>query len=119
MSEPCGVVVVFDGEDGSAARKRTDQNYKANRPTGDQGLEPIRALPDIERGVGAHGIGWLELDDAEVDDLIATLVHATSGLRRARSFSTLQAAVWWSPLACVDGAKAPDRIFWNVRGPGC
>lgn len=82
LSEPCEVVVVFDGENGSAARKQIDQGYKANRPVDDQALEPIRALPDIKRGLDAYGVGWIEIDDAEADDVIATLVHATSGRQR-------------------------------------
>jgi DNA polymerase I len=38
------VVVVFDGQDGSAQRKQTDAGYKANRPADDNALKPIRAL---------------------------------------------------------------------------
>lgn len=77
LPEPPEVLVVFDGQDGSAARKEADGEYKANRPTGDDALKPILALPDVKRGLDAYGIRWTEIDDAEADDVIATLVHVT------------------------------------------
>ncbi|WP_182883918.1 5'-3' exonuclease [Microbispora sp. H10949] len=75
LSQPPEVVVVFDGEYGSALRKDADSAYKANRPAGEAALKPILALPDVKRGLDAYGIDWLEIDDAEADDVIATLVH--------------------------------------------
>src|ERR1700722_8472870 len=45
------VIVVFDGENGSAQRKATDSGYKASRPDGDEALKPIRALPAVKAGL--------------------------------------------------------------------
>ncbi|WP_433216726.1 5'-3' exonuclease [Microtetraspora malaysiensis] len=82
IPDPPEVIVVFDGEYGSAARKETDPSYKANRVADETMLNPIRALPDIKRGLDAYGIAWTEIDDAEADDTIATLVHRASGRTR-------------------------------------
>jgi DNA polymerase I len=41
------MIVVFDGELGSAARRGTDPAYKAHRPGGEAALAPIKALPDV------------------------------------------------------------------------
>jgi hypothetical protein len=67
------VVVVFDGQDGSAQRKETDAAYKANRPADDEALKPIRALPSVKAGLDLFAITWVEITDAEADDVIATL----------------------------------------------
>jgi DNA polymerase-1 len=67
------VVVVFDGENGSAQRKATDSDYKANRPEGGEALKPILALPAVKAGLGLYGITWVEDTDAEADDVIAAL----------------------------------------------
>jgi len=67
------VVVVFDGENGSAQRKATDSDYKANRPEGGEALKPILALPAVKAGLGVYGITWVEDTDAEADDVIAAL----------------------------------------------
>ena len=67
------VVVVFDGQDGSAQRKEADAGYKANRPADDNALKPIRALPSIKAGLDLFATTWVEIDDAEADDVIATL----------------------------------------------
>lgn len=82
ISKPPEVLVVFDGQEGSAARKETDDRYKANRPTDEAALKPILALPEVKRGLDAYGISWIEIEDAEADDVIATLVHATPGRDR-------------------------------------
>jgi DNA polymerase I len=68
------IAVVFDGELGSAARRATDPAYKAHRPGSEAALAPIRALPDVKRGLDALKISWTEIEDAEADDVIATLV---------------------------------------------
>jgi DNA polymerase-1 len=73
------VIVVFDGEDGSAARREADPGYKAARPVGPQALQPILALPDVKAGLDAFGITWIEIGDAEADDVIATLTAAQPG----------------------------------------
>ena len=70
------VIVVFDGEDGAAQRKDADAGYKANRPGDGEALRPIRALPDVKAGLDKHGITWVEIPDAEADDVIAALAAA-------------------------------------------
>lgn len=77
LSSPPEVVVVFDGENGAAARKETHDGYKASRPTDPEALLPLQYLPDVKRGLDNCDIAWLELDHAEADDVIATLVEAT------------------------------------------
>jgi DNA polymerase-1 len=67
------VVVVFDGQNGSAQRKETDSDYKANRAAGGEALKPILALPAVKAGLDLFAIAWVEIDDAEADDVIATL----------------------------------------------
>ena len=67
------VVVVFDGQDGSAQRKEADAGYKANRPADSETLKPIRALPSVKAGLDLFAITRVEIDDAEADDVIATL----------------------------------------------
>jgi 5'-3' exonuclease len=67
------VVVVFDGQDGSAQRKEAHSGYKANRPADSEALKPIRALPSVKAGLDLVAIAWVEIDDAEADDVIATL----------------------------------------------
>jgi DNA polymerase-1 len=54
------VVVVFDGQDGSAQRKESDADYKANRPADGEALEPIRALPAVKAALDLFGISWVE-----------------------------------------------------------
>ncbi|MGW2539495.1 5'-3' exonuclease [Kitasatospora sp. NPDC001574] len=64
------VLIVFDGELGSAERKTLDSRYKANRPT--ETPLPIQSLPDVKRGLDAVGLPWIELEDHEADDVIAS-----------------------------------------------
>jgi DNA polymerase-1 len=70
------VIVVFDGQDGAAHRQDADPGYKATRPATAEALRPILALPDVKTGLTIHGITWIEIDDAEADDVIATLAAA-------------------------------------------
>jgi DNA polymerase-1 len=67
------VVVVFDGQNGSAQRRQADAGYKANRPADGNALKPIRALPSVRAGLDLFAITWVEVNDAEADDVIATL----------------------------------------------
>ena len=67
------VIVVFDGENGSAQRKETDSGYKANRPEDSEALKPIRALPAVKAGLDLYGIAWVEDTNSEADDVIAAL----------------------------------------------
>ena len=74
------IIVVFDGENAAAARQAMDRGYKASRA----GLDhtPIRSLPMVKDGLTAAGVTWIELDDHEGDDVIATLTHAATAAGR-------------------------------------
>lgn len=85
------VLVVFDGEHGADERQDSDADYKANRVLDEDALKPIRAIPDVQRGLDAYGITWIEIDTAEADDVIATLVRAP-------------------------GHEHPDRPMWIMSG---
>ncbi|SIO88485.1 DNA polymerase I [Nocardiopsis sp. JB363] len=87
FSEPPEVLVVFDGEHGSDDRKQDDADYKANRPADGDALKPILALPQVKQGLDLHKVAWIEIEDAEADDVIATLVHLDPQ-RPTRIFST-------------------------------
>lgn len=65
------IVVVFDGENGTTSRTDADGEYKANRASADH--SPIASLADVKHGLDTCSVGWLEIDDAEGDDTIATL----------------------------------------------
>ncbi|WP_199536999.1 hypothetical protein [Spongiactinospora gelatinilytica] len=60
IPDPPEVIVVFDGEYGSAERKQADASYKANRVTDETALKPIHALPDVKHGLDAYGIAWID-----------------------------------------------------------
>ncbi|MFI8281122.1 5'-3' exonuclease H3TH domain-containing protein [Streptomyces sp. NPDC085929] len=70
---PVEICVVLDGENGSADRKDADADYKANRESTPAALEPIQFLAPIKEALDGYGIGWVEIDNAEADDVIATL----------------------------------------------
>ena len=55
------IVVVFDGELGSADRREADPAYKAHRRADEAALAPIKALPDVKRGLDALDISWIEI----------------------------------------------------------
>ncbi len=69
------IVVVFDGELGSAARRSVDPAYKAHRPKDEASLAPVKSLPHVKRGLDKVGVHWIEVREAEADDVIATVVH--------------------------------------------
>jgi DNA polymerase-1 len=75
------VIVVFDGEHGAASRQQIHEGYKASRPADNQALLPLTFLPDVKHGLDHCGIVWIELEHAEADDVIATVVHATPAPR--------------------------------------
>lgn len=68
------VIVVFDGEHGSAERQDSDADYKANRALDDGARKALEAIPVVQRGLDLYGIAWIEIDSAEADDVIATLI---------------------------------------------
>lgn len=71
------VIVVFDGENGPAARRAAEPGYKSTRPQGTP--EPVKALPDVKRSLDACQFTWAEIWDAEADDVIATLAAQAPG----------------------------------------
>lgn len=76
--DPPEVLVVFDGEHGAADRKDADADYKANRVRDESILKPLRAIPHVQEALTAYGVRWIEIDTAEADDVIATIVTATA-----------------------------------------
>ncbi|MET8683619.1 5'-3' exonuclease H3TH domain-containing protein [Streptomyces sp. NPDC004732] len=72
---PAEVCVVLDGEHGSAERKEADAGYKANREETPAALEPLQFLAPMKEALTAYGIAWVEIDDAEADDVVGTLVN--------------------------------------------
>lgn len=72
---PAEVCVVLDGEHGSAERKDTDIDYKANREETPTALEPLQFLAPMKKALDSYDITWVEIDNAEADDVIATLTH--------------------------------------------
>lgn len=71
------VLVVFDGEHGAGDRQDADANYKANRVLDDGGRKALKAIPTVQHGLDPYGLAWVEIDTAEADDVIATLVSST------------------------------------------
>ncbi|MFJ9456843.1 5'-3' exonuclease H3TH domain-containing protein [Kitasatospora sp. NPDC101447] len=78
---PPEVLVVFDGEHGAADRVATDQDYKANRETTPEALKPLQFLAPVKDGLDAYRIRWIEVYDAEADDVIATLATRAAASR--------------------------------------
>lgn len=76
--DPPEVLVVFDGQHGAAERQGTDVGYKANRVLDEAAQKPLRAIPHVQQALTAYGIAWIEIDTAEADDVVATLVTTTS-----------------------------------------
>ncbi|MGA5822586.1 5'-3' exonuclease [Kitasatospora sp. NPDC094028] len=78
---PPEVLVVFDGEHGTAERVAADQDYKANREATPEAFKPLQFLAPVKDGLDAHGIRWVEVDNAEADDVIATLATRAAASR--------------------------------------
>ena len=78
IPDPPEVLVVFDGQYGAAERQENDANYKANRTIDESALRPLRAIPHVQQGLDHYGVGWIEIDTAEADDVIAALVANTA-----------------------------------------
>jgi len=78
IAEPAECVVCFDGEFGAERRQRTDGAYKTNRTDIDK--SPLLALTEVKRGLRRLDVPWVEMEDQEADDVIASLV----GLDRER-----------------------------------
>lgn len=65
------IVVAFDGEYAIDTRQAVDARYKADRAAADH--TAIQSLQPVKDGLDALGISWIELDDREGDDVLATL----------------------------------------------
>ncbi|MGW2539690.1 5'-3' exonuclease [Kitasatospora sp. NPDC001574] len=81
------VLVVFDGEHGTAQRVAADGEYKANREATPEALKPLQFLTPVKDGLDLHGIRWIEVDNAEADDVIATLATRAAPSRPVRIMS--------------------------------
>ncbi|WP_395110628.1 5'-3' exonuclease H3TH domain-containing protein [Actinomadura sp. SCN-SB] len=80
------IIVIFDGENAHTTRQPHDATYKANRATADH--TPIKSLRPVKDALTHLGVPWLELDDHEADDVIATLTHtATANGRPVTCYS--------------------------------
>lgn len=110
------ILVVFDGEHGSAERQASDADYKANRDTSDTARRPLEALADVKAGLDLFGITWIEIDDVEADDVIATLAAATSAERDVLILSMDQD--FYQLLADSDGTRQSVQILNTARRPG-
>jgi len=77
MSTSPEVLVVFDDEHGTAERKDSDAEYKANRLLDNGAYKALRAIPHVQQALAAYGIVSIEVDTAEADDVIAILVNTT------------------------------------------
>ncbi|MGI5337692.1 5'-3' exonuclease [Streptomyces sp. CA-181903] len=75
------VFVVFDAENGAAARAGEDDAYKANRAAPEPCL--FESLADIKRVLDLASVRWIEQDGCEGDDVIATLTTLARGQDRA------------------------------------
>jgi len=73
LDTPPEVIVVFDGHDGAADRRALLPHYKPP-VTGDD--EVFADLPRIQEGLDLLGIHWIEDNQWEADDVIASLIAA-------------------------------------------
>jgi DNA polymerase-1 len=110
------LLVVFDGEHGAADRQATDPSYKANRPNTDEARRPLAALADIKTGLDLFTIPWLELQDTEADDVIATLAHTARPTRDVLILSTDQD--YFQLLTDPDDHGRSIRVLNTARRPG-
>ncbi|MFD8497775.1 5'-3' exonuclease H3TH domain-containing protein [Amycolatopsis sp. NPDC059657] len=101
LPAPPEVLVVFDGEHGTADRKDADASYKANRVRDEAALKPLRAIPHVQEALTLYGVQWIEIDTAEADDVIASLVATTRQ-------QTPNRQVW---------IMSGDRDFYQLVGP--
>lgn len=110
------ILVVFDGENGSASRQASDAAYKANRDSSDAARRPLEALADIKTGLDLFGIAWIELEDVEADDVIATLTTAAHAERDVLILSADQD--FYQLLSYPDATRGSIRVLNTARRPG-
>jgi len=65
------IIVCFDGQLGSDEKRKALPEYKSNRP--DDGPEVLHYLTQVKDGLDRIGVPWLEFQDTEADQLIASL----------------------------------------------
>jgi DNA polymerase-1 len=109
------VIVVFDGQHGAAGRQDADPGYKATRPATPEALRPILALPDVKAGLDLHHITWIEIADAEADDVIATLTTASP--RRDVLIASADQD-YYQLLRDPAGGRGSVRVLNTARRPG-
>lgn len=74
-TNPTQLLIVFDGEN-KLQRQEIDVNYKANRKDFSAEEEnPFAQLEVIKIVLDSLGIKWVETQDCEADDLIASIVN--------------------------------------------
>jgi DNA polymerase I len=82
--------------------------YKATRPDTSETLRAVLALPDARAGLDMHGITWIEIDDAEADEMIATLAAAAPGQKGADRLSG---------SGLLPAPARPELRAWRVSYP--
>ncbi len=87
LPEPASLVVVFDGQDGSAQRRSLHPDYKP-AVAGDD--EVFADLPRVHDGLRLLDVPCIQHDAYEADDVIATLVAGQDTGRRCLIMSTDQ-----------------------------
>ncbi|GAB2883186.1 hypothetical protein GCM10027074_59630 [Streptomyces deserti] len=117
---PAEVCVVLDGEHGSAERKGAHADYKANSENTPAAREPLQFLAPMKEALDAYGITWAEIDDAEADDIVGTLVHRYTD-RAIRIMSAdqdyYQLLVGKRVRIINRSRKASKRIITDIEGP--
>jgi len=77
MGVPAECVVCFDGEYGCNERVAIDATYKQNRASTD--VSHLAWLPTIKEGLQALHVPWIEMEEHEADDVIASICARTLG----------------------------------------
>ncbi|GJF32590.1 hypothetical protein KNE206_52900 [Kitasatospora sp. NE20-6] len=86
-TDPPEVVVVFDGQSGTGERVAADADYKANREQTPEALKPLQFLQSVKNGLDLAQLPWVEMEDQEADDVIATLATRAATTRPVRIMS--------------------------------
>lgn len=74
---PYSLYVIFDSETSKSNNLKVDKEYKANREdysTVAEEENPFSQLPAVKKALGCLNIPYLEVEDNETDDLIASIV---------------------------------------------
>ena len=104
--------VVFDAEDGAAARVAQDSDYKANRAVEpDPGL--IGSLKGIKAALDLVEVRWIEQGGCEADDVIATL--ATGARSRQRPVDVMSADKDYFQLLADPQVRVLNTMLGEAR----